>query len=279
VPFRKKYDDATIEAAAERRRAGASLRDLEVETGIPRSTLSRRIAAYERERATAVPPATERRGHQPERSDTQAAPPREVAEHQARAQLAARPRGTGEPLTMVWKDEERFAPSGFAFIFNAEDAARVFSGRRKFGQDSADQALSALAAAGLLYTNEADRYTVRVPKSLGWRGHDRVIAVPGHRKASSVARVAYLEWLKAWKPSAGGPLGAYITNRERVRDEAAAAPPDPRVRIIDYGGRERGTCPQSNAGNLARALGLTDGFFADPIEEPAAAPSSSHADA
>jgi hypothetical protein len=95
--------------------------------------------------------------------------------------------------------------------------------------------------------------------------------VTGRRPPSPAS--AYLEWLKAWKPSAGGPLGAYITDRERARAEAAAAPPDPRVRILDYDGRERGRTLQSNAGNLAQALGLYDGFFIEPTE-PLPAPSS-----
>jgi hypothetical protein len=286
VPFRKKYDDATIEAAAERRRAGASLRDLEVETGIPRSTLSRRIAAYERERATAVPPpGAERRGDQPERSDTRHAPPREVTEAQARAQLAARVHGTdASPRSMLWKDPDRFRAWGtdHAYIFHAEDAPAIFThpspefagSSRRFGRGSAEAALACMAAAGLLYTNERDRIAVRPPKDVGWTGHDRVIAVPGCRTATQVGHIAFREWVRVYKPRRGGDLGEWLNRRDAEREARAAEPPDPRCRILDATGRERARCKQSNAERVAAALNL-DGAWTihpEPIA-PAPAPS------
>lgn len=188
MPFRQQHTDATIEAAAERRRAGASLRDLEEETGIPRSTLSRRISAYEAERLTAVPLATDSRpgfGGRPEDSDRTSVAP--IA--------ATVPSLPTEPRTyrpFVWEDE-RF-PGGVAFAFDRDHAREVFRqpGWGWHTDQGAQEGIGLLASAGHLYRTDAEiregRNETRVPASAAPGGNSvRALVVPGVSTAREVS--------------------------------------------------------------------------------------------
>jgi hypothetical protein len=296
MPFRERYPEETIATIATRRREGASLRALQDEFGIPMSTLSRRLAAYEKKLASQLavrraakaaaqsnPETRSDIGGRPEDSDTRAAPPPAVAEAQAQARYATRPSRDRQPPTKVWKDAERFAPweTGFALVFDQADAAAIlthqspeFAGStRRFSIDTAEQALVILKQRGYLYSPEPDRIATRVPLEANASGRDRQVVIPGIRNSSEAGRLAYREWVRVRHPGRGGSYADWLSEREAERAATAAIPEMPRVEIhVD--GQVRARTRLDNADRVAAALNLPEGSY-EIVGERTAAVSSS----